>query len=50
MNAKPRPAKPGGAIHVAHTLTVNGSCTLTLSDAEHLVWHDLIDDRAELGC
>ena len=33
MNTKPRPAPPGGACHVAHTLTANDATTLTLNDA-----------------
>lgn len=36
MNTKPRPAWPGGALHVAHTPTANDPDTLILSDAEQL--------------
>ena len=35
MNTRPRPAPPGGAFHVAHTLTGNDATTLTLNVAEH---------------
>src|SRR5690348_458365 len=35
MNTKPRPAPPGGASAVAHTLTGNDAATLTLKVAEH---------------
>ena len=31
LNTKPRPAPPGGASAVAHTLTANDAATLTLS-------------------
>jgi hypothetical protein len=31
MNTKPRPAPPGGASAVTHTLTANDAATLTLS-------------------
>ena len=34
MNTKPRPAPPGGASAVAHTLTANDATTLTLKVAE----------------
>jgi hypothetical protein len=34
MNTKPRPASPGGAFAVAHTLTANDAATLTLKVAE----------------
>jgi len=35
MNTKPRPAPPGGASAVAHTLTGNDAAALTLNVAEH---------------
>ena len=34
MNTKPRPAVPGGASAVAHTLTASDAPTLTLKVAE----------------
>jgi hypothetical protein len=36
MNAKPRPAQPGGVPAVAHTLTAADAITLTLSVAEQV--------------
>ena len=33
MNAKPRPAPPGGVFTVAHALTATDAATLILSDA-----------------
>jgi hypothetical protein len=34
MNTSPARQPPGGAFHVAHTLTVNDASTLTLNVAE----------------
>jgi hypothetical protein len=35
VNTSPARHPPGGAFHVAHTLTATGAMTLTLNDAEH---------------